>query len=245
MPQPFPIVVPALTKAAPSAAPRGYLGFGETDRYVAALPDGEVVGEVWRGLRMDGVVCWMVRPEWLEESMPHRRVISGYSRTSRKGAAEELGEWAALRRLRMDVDGFALHCCRAFDHGNHETRSYLVVGPGGHLGYISLKWNREPNWTPGATEGGGVGWHACTYRGRRMVCVNDCGDAEQAMAIALEAMTRPRTPEEARQDNAMHAATERYYGSPEARAESRRRLAAVFGPAALPEDDAPGGPGGP
>ncbi|MTJ93588.1 MAG: hypothetical protein F8N36_12090 [Desulfovibrio sp.] len=223
------VFTPTITALPPLEPGRYYRQFLETGRWAVSLPDGEVIGEVWRGLRMDSVVCWMVQPSWIRASLPHSRVKCGYARTSRKGSAEELARWASLRSLRLEVAGEVLWCTDLRDFGDYETRSYLAVADSQPIIDLHFTLNRVPRWSPGATEGGGVGWHGYSSRGPRMICANDFPSLETAAETLLTAARRPSTEQDRRDDQLRRHTAERHHGSQGAANASAGRFAAFMG----------------
>lgn len=193
---------------------RAYRGMQETHRWTATASVGggaeEAIGEVWRA--DDGRVCWMFRPEWLDESLPDPRVASGYSATSKKWTARELMSWSLLRPLGFGLGDLRLHCASAHDRGSQAQFGFLAVGAGA-LRWVHLTHTREPLRGPSYGLNGVPGWHSSSYRGERMISVHGCASMTEAAAFALVHAGRELSDEERRQDRLRRHSAEHHFGS--------------------------------
>lgn len=170
-----------------------YRGFAETARWSASY-DGHPIGEVWRGEKDYGrskpVVCWMKKPAALGFSFPDSAVISGYARTTRKAAVQQLVNWHMNRNILLKCDDWTLHC----DTNRTDDLTYLAMHPELGARWIHASLNREEKPFRGAM--GGVGWQISGQRGRRTVIVHDVPTLEDGIAHLLEHVGRKPDPED-------------------------------------------------
>jgi hypothetical protein len=147
--------------------PRGRREGGFTETACWTVADAGVqIGEIWKGER-GNTKCWMVAPASLGHSIPQSMVSEGYSKTTRKGAVDDLVRWHALRGARLDHDGWALHC----EAEAGTERTYRALSPDGTWHAVRVA--------------GGDGWTARGSRGWRKVLVTGAASAEAAIALLL------------------------------------------------------------
>jgi len=199
--------------SAPRLVPIPHLGenhgaFFETARWDAFDGD-QHIGQVWKAVRHDGVVCWMQRADAVGHSMPCSGVIGGYARTSKKGALSDLVSWHRNRPLTVEADGWTIHCCRNVDVPNGAERTYLAMRPGHADKWLHASHNETEKPFRGAM--GGIGWHVTGYRGQRMVVVHDADDLDEALRFALDRIAATPFQEEAVKYAHRHLEVERHY----------------------------------
>jgi len=181
-----------------------YRSFFETQRW-EVFCNGESIGTLWRGQREDGVICWMQEPKALGYSMPDSAVISGYSRTTKKGAIWNLVSWHENRKFSAEVGEWQLHCAKS----RADSRTYIALHPDGRVRWVFAAFNETERPHLGAM--GGIGWQVSSLRGHRQVIVHDAADLDVALSCILREAGKEPTDEETIPRNGFGLPVERHY----------------------------------
>lgn len=187
-----------------------YGAFRETARWDVSC-DGDHIGQVWKAVRHDGVVCWMQLPAAIGHSMPCSSVIGGYSRTAKKGAVTDLLWWHRNGKLSVRDGEWTIHCFKDVTVPAGTERSYLALRADNPGKWLHATHNETVKPYRGAM--GGVGWHVTAHRGQRMVCVHEAERVEEALVLALSRASATPSSEEAARYSHLGLPVERHYPS--------------------------------
>lgn len=179
-----------------------YQSFSESGRWRVTAEDGVVLGEVWRATDHLKRKTWLFHPVDFPRALIDRHVVSGYSKTSKRGCVEQLEEWRACLPFRVQVDDVEFHCAHRWvsqQGPEHENRLYWALGDAGQvLESLWVRYNEHPR------IGDKPGWQVAGMRGRRSLYIQQCETLEEGLSLYLEHKRAPANEEDLRYGRLSH-----------------------------------------